>query len=100
MKMYIAIRESVPTGHAVNSAAHGSLMCYLKYQDNKYMQEWLDHSFKKVTCVVSDAEFELLKQQENIVVITESALNNQEVAIVLAPRIEWPYWMRSLKLFK
>jgi hypothetical protein len=31
MKMYICIKQDTPVGMAMNSAAHASLICHLKY---------------------------------------------------------------------
>ena len=85
MKMYIAIRDSIPVGFAINSASHGSLMAYLKWNmDDVDFQDWMLYSFKKVTCRVTDEEFEQLKQLDKVVVVSESALQGEEVAVVLA----------------
>ena len=101
MKMYIAIRDSIPVGHAINSASHGSLMAYLKWHMNdRDFQDWMLYSFKKVTCCVTDEEFAQLKKLDKHVVVTESALKGEEVAIVLAPRREWPEIVQQLKLYK
>ena len=100
MKMYIAIRDSIPVGFAINSASHGSLMAYLKWNmDDTDFQDWMLYSFKKVTCRVTDEEFEQLKQLDKVVVVSESALQGEEVAVVLAPRKEWPEIVRQLKLY-
>jgi 3-deoxy-manno-octulosonate cytidylyltransferase (CMP-KDO synthetase) len=40
------------------------------------------------------------KKIDKVVVVTESALNGEEVAVVLAPRKEWPEIVRQLKLYK
>jgi hypothetical protein len=102
MKMYIAIKEWVPTGHALNVAAHAGLIGWLEFQHLLETQEWLDTSFKKVTCQVSDEEFAELKKVEHCKVITESRLDNDEVAIVFAPRKkeDWPEIMKTLRLWK
>jgi len=101
MKMYIAIRDSIPVGHAINSASHASLIAYLTWNmDDRDFQDWMLYSFKKVTCKVTDEEFAQLKQLDKHVVVTESALGGAEVAIVLAPRKEWPEIVRQLKLYK
>jgi peptidyl-tRNA hydrolase len=102
MKMYICIKDSVPTGIAMNAAAHAGLMCYLKYQDRASMKEWLDKSFKKVTCAVTPAEFAMLKELPDHVVVTESRMDNAELAIVLCPRDdkEWPELVNLLRLWK
>ena len=73
--MYIAIKDWVPSGHAVNCAAHAGLIGWLEYQHMPEAQEWLKDSFKKVTCAVSDAEFAMLKTLPDSFVVTESRLN-------------------------
>lgn len=104
MKMYICIKDDIPVGIAMNSAAHGSLMCHLKYKDlQPYTYEtWLTKSFKKVTCAVTPAEFVMLKELSDNIVVTESRLDGKEVAVVLAPRpdTEFPEFVSLLKLWK
>jgi hypothetical protein len=100
MKMYILIRDTIPTGFAVLAAAHGSLGCYLKFKDTPEMVEWVSGIFYKAVCRVSDAEFEKAKECEDHVVITESALGDQEVALIFKPREVWPKGFKFFKLYK
>lgn len=100
MKMYILIRDSVPPGFAILGAAHASLAAYLKFRETPEVAEWLAGPFFKVICRVTDAEFEQAKQFPNHVVLTESALQGQEVAIAFSPRLEWPKAFRFYKLYK
>lgn len=100
--MYIVIKEGTPRGHAVNCAAHAALACYLEYGDTDEMNDWLASSFRKVSCLASEEEFEALKYLlEDYVVITENALDNQEVALALPPRSkEWPDIVKKLRLYR
>ena len=100
MKMYILIRESVPTGFAVLAAAHASLACYLKFRDAPEIAAWLSGPFYKAVCKVTDAEFEAAKSLEDHVVLTESALDGAEVAIAFRPREDWPKAFKSFRLYK
>lgn len=100
MKMYILIRESIPAGFAVLAAAHASLACYLKFRDAPEVAEWLAGPFYKAVCKVSDAEFERAKEVADHVVLTESALAGQEVAIAFKPRAEWPKAFKFYRLYK
>lgn len=102
MKMYICIKDDIPVGIAMNSAAHAGLMCHLKYVGGIEYQRWLDKSFKKVTCAVTPAEFAMLKEVSDNIVVTESRLDGKEVAVVLAPRpdTEFPEFVSLLKLWK
>ena len=102
MKMYICIKDDTQVGMAMNAAAHASLMCHLEYYDDDKYQQWLGKSFKKVTCSVTDAEFAMLKTVEDHVIVTESRLDNAELAVVLKPRHDndWPEFVNLLKLWK
>ncbi|VTR93977.1 Uncharacterized protein OS=Lysobacter capsici AZ78 GN=AZ78_10485 PE=4 SV=1 [Gemmata massiliana] len=85
LRMYILVRESVPVGFAVLAAAHASLAAYLQFVDTPEVKEWLAGPFYKAVCRVSDAEFEKAKEAPEHVVVTESALDGQEVAIAFKP---------------
>ncbi len=97
--MYICIKQSIPS-HKVLGAAHGVLIAHKKFQDHPEYRDWLDNSFRKVVCEVSDAEFEQLKSFEDYVIVTESGLDNAEIAIVFRPRTEWPKPFRFFPLLK
>lgn len=100
MRMYILIRESVPVGNAVVAAAHASLSCYLQYREHPNIAEWLSGPFYKVVCKVSDAEFEKAKEAPDHVVLTESTLDNQEVALAFVPREEYPKGFKFFRRYK
>ncbi len=100
LKMYILIRESVPTGFAVLAAAHASLAAYLKFRDAPEVAQWLSGPFYKAVCKVTDEEFEKAKGFEDHVVLTESALGGQEVALAFKPRAEWPKAFRFYRLYR
>ena len=98
--MYILIKDDLPAGFAVLAAAHASLAAYLKFKDSSEIVEWLSGPFFKAVCSVNDKEFENAKQCPDNVVITESALDNREVAIAFKPRQEWPKPFKFYKLYK
>lgn len=100
MKMYILIRDSVPLGLALVAVGHASLACFLRWKEDDDMLDWLDHSFRKVICRVSDAEFEKAKEFEDFEVLKESALENQEVALAFKPRDQWPKAFQFFKLYR
>jgi peptidyl-tRNA hydrolase len=99
-KMYILVKDSIPLGKGLVAVSHASLACYLKFKDTTDMQEWLSNSFYKVICKVNDKEFEKAKTFENNVVLTESTLDNQEVAIAFNPRQEYPKPFNFYQLYK
>ena len=100
MKMYILIKEAVPVGIAIVAAAHASLAAYLKYRDSPEVEQWLSGPFYKVVCKVNESEFERAKSEPDHVVITESALDNEEVAVAFKPREEWPKAFRYFRMYR
>ena len=100
LRMFILIRESVPTGFAVLAAAHASLAAYLKFKDSPEVAEWLSGPFYKAVCKVTDEEFSRAKETPDHVTLTESALENQDVAVAFKPRAEYPKAFRFFKLFR
>ena len=86
MKMYILIRDSVPDAMAPVIAAHASLACYKKFEQDENMQRWIKTVFKKVVCKVNATEFDNAKREGKHLVLTESALNDAEVCLTFCPR--------------
>jgi hypothetical protein len=100
LKMYILILKDVPTGHAINSAAHAALACYLKYRDTSAMHAWLP-SFKKVSCKVTPEELDMAKEVAgDFVTMTESNLDGAVTAVAFCPREDWPSIFKTFKLWK
>ena len=100
MKMYILVRDDVPLGFAMVAVAHASLAGYLKYRDTPEVETRLSGPFFKAVCKVNAKEFENAKQVPDHVVLTESALDDREVAIAFKPRDEWPKMFKFLKLYR
>ena len=123
-KMYILIKDWIDPGHAVNSCAHAGAMIEsnfprkvqvisdekphpkpVGYIDDPVMKDWYDNSFRKVTCRVTEKEFEKAKKYDDWFVVTEMAFANDnypndEVVLVFKPRVEWPRFFNFLKLWK
>lgn len=100
MKMYILLRKGMTRGFATVAAAHASLKCYLEFKDHPDMTEWLAKSFRKVTCVADDRQFERAKREGLHVIITESNCDYEEQALAFCPREDYPKWFRNLPLHK
>jgi len=107
--IYILIKDSVSTGHAVLAAAHASLSGYLTFMDYDLVSkvnidEWVNTSFRKVICKVTESEFNEAKDYGVVGidyrVMTESSLGNAEVAIVFKPRSNWEPFFKKLPLYK
>lgn len=100
MKMYILVKDDVPTGFALLACAHASLACYLRFKESPEVAEWLSGPFYKVICRATAAQFEQAKEVADHVVLTESALGHAEVALAFKPRAEWPKAFRFLPLYR
>lgn len=101
MKEYIVIRSTVPGNFVPVIAAHASLIGHLTWSYDSFYQDWLKNHFKKVVCLArNEKEFWDVCELEYSHQLTESNLNNQIVAVVLKPRLEWPEVVKKLKLWK
>lgn len=98
--MYILIKDSVPDKFAPVIAAHASLACYKKFEGDQLMQEWISGIFRKVVCKVNEKEFENARKEDKHLVLTESALDNQEVCLVFCPRSEYPKAFKFFRMWK
>lgn len=98
--MYILVRDDIPLGFAMVSVTHASLAANLQFRDTPEIAEWLSGPFFKVVCKANSKEFENAKAVPDHVVLTESALGGQEVAIAFKPRREWPKMFKFLRLYK
>jgi len=102
MKMYILILDWVDTGHAVNTAAHAALIAQELWNGDPEWEEWLCNSFRKVSCIATQAEFEKalsFHEEYEYGVITESSFGDEPVALVFKPRYDWDPFFKSLKLY-
>lgn len=97
--MYIIVKDNIPDKLAPVIAAHASLACYKKFQENDDMIKWINGIFKKVVCLANEIEFDKLKNETNFVVITESSLDNKEVALAFCPREEYSKKFKFLKMW-
>jgi hypothetical protein len=104
-KIYILIRKNIKDkdlGHAALNIAHAMAVGFKRWHNDLDFQEWLNNSFRKVLCEVTDEEFERAKTilpEEDYAIIGECALND-DVSIIFKPRKEWPKFFKYLKLFK
>ncbi len=99
MKMYIVVKDSVPDKLVPVITAHASLACYKKFEANAEMQQWINGIFKKVVCVVNDTEFNRLKDEDNVLLLTELSLDNAEVCLAFCPRENYHKKFKFLKMW-
>nr|WP_067055851.1 hypothetical protein [Mucilaginibacter sp. L294] len=99
MKMYILVKGEIPDKMVPVITAHASLACFRKFENTENMQTWINGIFKKVVCVVSETEFTNAKKETDHVVLTESALDNQEVCIAFSPRKEYSKMFKFFRMW-
>ena len=99
MKMYILVKRDIPDKMVPVITAHASLAFFRKYEHTDNMQSWINGIFKKVVCVVSETEFTNAKQEPDHVILTESALENQEVCIAFSPREEYSKMFKYFRMW-
>lgn len=99
MKMYILVKGEIPDKMVPVITAHASLACFRKFEHTDNMQTWINGIFKKVVCVVSETEFKNAKKEPDHVVLTESALENQEVCIAFSPREEYSKMFKFFRMW-
>ena len=97
--MYIIVKNNIPDKLVPVITAHASLACYKKYEQHPDMIKWIHSIFKKVVCVVDELEFDQLKNETDVVVLTESSLDNKEVCLAFCPREEYPKKFKFIKMW-
>ena len=97
--MYIIIKNNIPDQLVPVITAHASLACYKKFENDKNMKSWINGIFRKVVCVTDEVEFEKFKNEEDFVLLTEAALDHQEVCLAFCPREEFPKKFKFLKMW-
>lgn len=106
MKMYILVLDDVPKDLVPVICAHASLACYLnKYEDSEKIHDnfdiWLKESFKKVVCEVNEKEWnQAIDKEVDYQFITESSLENREVAIAFTPREDYHKCFKFFRKWK
>lgn len=100
MKMYILMKREVPDKMVPVITAHASLACFRKFEQTENMQAWINGIFNKVVCVVNETEFANAKNEQDHIVLTESALDNQEVCIAFSPREEYSKMFKFFPMWK
>jgi hypothetical protein len=95
IKQYLVLRPNISPAVATIGVAHGVLASYLKWKDEKIVQDWVSGEygpFYKCICQAeSMREWEAIKKWENGVIITESKLDNLDICVAFKPFI----WSKS-----
>lgn len=101
--MYIVCKDTLSPGMLALACAHGSLGCYLTYNDLPAMQEWRQNSFRKKVVLANEGEWKNIvsiaeKEGLSHQIMTESRLDGAETCIAFVPRREWPKAFKFLRM--
>lgn len=98
--MYILVLDDLPVGYAINTSCHAAVACTLKYLDTKEVKEWLDTSFRKVTCKVTKKQFnQAIEKEVDYIVMSEKNLDNRVTALAFKPRDKYHKMFKFLSLY-
>lgn len=100
-KLYIAVLKDAfdeDMSHTMLSIAHVTLMAHKAFQGIPEYDDWLANSFRKCLILVNKKEFEKIKQLENVVVATETAMPGWELTAAVCPRSDYPNVLKYAKL--
>jgi peptidyl-tRNA hydrolase len=87
-KLYIVVDEQHyqdNPGLAITSVAHASMIAKIKWGHDMIFTKWANDSFKKVVVLASSDTMTQLMAECNAIHVTESALNDARVSIVVHP---------------
>jgi hypothetical protein len=90
IKQYIVLRHEISPALACIGVGHGVLAAYLKWKDEQIVKDWVSGEygpFYKVVCQAeNEAQWNAIKNwKEDKVVITESSVDNLEIALIFKP---------------
>lgn len=101
LKAYILVKDTIPLGKAINSVCHAGCLIpkHWPKENDEIMTEWWGNNIRKVTCKVTEEEFEKAKKYDDWFRVTELTLDSAETILVFKPRYEWPKFFNFLKLY-
>lgn len=87
IKQYIVLRHEISPALACIGVGHGVLAAYLKWKDEQIVKDWVGSIFYKCICQAeNESQWNAIKNwKEDKVVITESSVDNMEIAIIFKP---------------
>jgi hypothetical protein len=98
LHMVIVIKEGIEPQYAAVGAAHAALAGYLKWEDDPLVIKWAHGIFNKHLKKATPEQFEKAKGEKygDKIVITESNLGGEEVAIVYRVQKKYPAFLNTL----
>lgn len=102
LKMYILVKDSAPIGLGINGCTHAGYLAGKTF-DSPIMKDWEEKSFRKVTCIVSDANFynaiKAIKEVNgNYLIFKENDWGDKELSVAFEPRYSFPEIFKTLDL--
>jgi hypothetical protein len=102
LKMYVLVRDSAPIGLGINGCTHVGYLAGKTF-NGPIMKDWEEKSFRKVTCLVSDADFynaiKAIKEVNgNYVIFRENDWDDKELSVAFEPRYSFPEIFKTLNL--
>lgn len=102
LKMYVLVKDTAPIGLGINACSHVGYLA-AKTFDSSIAEEWRVCSFKKVTCLVSEKQFdeairEIEKIGGNFVRFNENDWECQDISVAFEPRYSFPEIFKTFKL--
>lgn len=100
--MVIVIKNGIDPQYAPVASAHASLSAYLKWEKDEPMQRWVNGIFRKHIKGATPEEFEKAKDDKygDKIIITESNLDDEEIAIVYRVKEEYSGFLNTLPKWK
>ncbi len=108
--MYILVRDDLPIGRAINYAAHAAIKAHMlwgsgrpiymdpqTYEEDQVYHDWLNNSFKKVTCKVTPKVFDEAKDRGYRCYIWKEP---DEYIMIIHPQHSEDKWLKYLTLYK
>ena len=96
--MMIVIKGSIEPQYAVVASAHAALAGFLKWEDDELTYQWSRGIFFKHIKKATPEQFEKAKGEKygDKIVITESGLDDEEIAIVYRIQEQYPTFLNTL----
>jgi len=96
--MLIVLKSNLPVRFAPVSCAHAAVAGYLKWQDDELTSKWANEIFNKHVKIATPEQFEKAKGEKygDKIVMTESALDGEETAIVYRIKEDYPGFLKTL----
>jgi hypothetical protein len=102
LAMYVIVKDTAPIGLGINACTHAGFMAGINFGGQDY-EDWLNHSFRKRTCLVTPEQFDAcIREIEFVngdyVVFKENDWNDQELSAAFSPMYNFPRIFKTLKL--